>query len=134
MLIALARLILENRDRLARLIIAEQGKPLQEARGEVEGTALYLTYAAEEARRITGDIIPSDNADEQVWIERVAHGVVVGLTAWNYPAALTTRKMGPALLAGNTIVSNLMRARRSRPSRSPSSRPRSAFPPASSMW
>ena len=104
MLIALARLILENRDRLARLIIAEQGKPLQEARGEVEGTALYLTYAAEEARRITGDIIPSDNADEQVWIERVAHGVVVGLTAWNYPAALTTRKMGPALLAGNTIV------------------------------
>jgi lactaldehyde dehydrogenase/glycolaldehyde dehydrogenase len=104
LLIGLARLILENRDRLARLVVAEQGKPLQEARGEIEGTALYLTYAAEEARRITGDIIPSDNADEQVWIERVAHGVVVGLTAWNYPAALTTRKMGPALMAGNTIV------------------------------
>src|SRR5205814_986000 len=80
------------------------GKPLQEARGEIDGTALYLTYAAEEARRITGDIIPSDNADEQVWIQRVAHGVVLGLTAWNYPAALTTRKMGPALIAGNTIV------------------------------
>lgn len=104
LLIGLSRLILENRDRLARLVVAEQGKPLQEARGEIEGTALYLTYAAEEARRITGDIIPSDNADEQVWIERVAHGVVVGLTAWNYPAALTTRKMGPALMAGNTIV------------------------------
>ena len=104
MLIALARLILENRDRLSRLIIAEQGKPLQEARGEVEGTALYLTYAAEEARRITGDIIPSDNPDEQIWIQKVAHGVVVGLTAWNYPAALTTRKMGPALIAGYTIV------------------------------
>ena len=71
---------------------------------EIDGTALYLTYAAEEARRITGDIIPSDNADEQVWIQRVAHGVVLGLTAWNYPAALTTRKMGPALVAGNTIV------------------------------
>lgn len=104
LLTALARLILENRDRLARLVVAEQGKPLQEARGEIEGTALYLTYAAEEARRITGDILPSDSPDEQVWIERVAHGVVVGLTAWNYPAALTARKMGPALIAGNTIV------------------------------
>jgi lactaldehyde dehydrogenase/glycolaldehyde dehydrogenase len=100
----LARLILENRERLARTVIAEQGKPLHEARGEIEGTALYLSYAAEEARRITGDIIPSDNVDEQIWIQRVAHGVVVGLTAWNYPAALMARKMGPALLAGNTIV------------------------------
>ncbi len=100
----LARLILENRERLARTVIAEQGKPLAEARGEIEGAALYLTHAAEEARRITGDILPSDNADEQIWIQRVAHGVVVGLTAWNYPAALMTRKMGPALLAGNTIV------------------------------
>ncbi|MGE0119289.1 MAG: aldehyde dehydrogenase [Dongiaceae bacterium] len=100
----LAQLILENRERLARIVVAEQGKPLLEARGEIEGTALYLTYAAEEARRITGDILPSDNPDEQVWIERVAHGVIVGLTAWNYPAALTTRKMGPALIAGNTIV------------------------------
>jgi lactaldehyde dehydrogenase/glycolaldehyde dehydrogenase len=101
---ALARLVLENRDRLSHLVVAEQGKPLQEARGEIEGTALYLNYAAEEARRITGDIIPSDMADEQIWIQRVAHGVVVGLTAWNYPAALMARKMGPALLAGNTIV------------------------------
>ncbi len=100
----LARLILENRERLARLVVAEQGKPLAEARAEIDGTALYLTHAAEEARRITGDILPSDNADEQIWIERVAHGVVVGLTAWNYPAALTTRKMGPALVAGNTMV------------------------------
>ena len=94
LLIGLARLILENRDRLARLVVAEQGKPLTEARGEIEGAALYLTYAAEEARRITGDIIPSDNADEQIWIQRVAHGVVVGLTAWNYPAALTTPQDG----------------------------------------
>lgn len=101
---ALARLILENRERLAQIVIAEQGKPLQEARGEIEGTALYLTYAAEEARRITGDIIPSDSPDEQIWIERVAHGVVLALTAWNYPAALVARKIGPALIAGNTVV------------------------------
>jgi lactaldehyde dehydrogenase/glycolaldehyde dehydrogenase len=100
----LARLILENRERLAQTIIAEQGKPLQEARGEVEGAALYLTHAAEEARRISGDIIPSDQPDEQIWIQRVAHGVVIALTAWNYPAALMCRKLGPALLAGNTIV------------------------------
>jgi lactaldehyde dehydrogenase / glycolaldehyde dehydrogenase len=100
----LAQLILENRERLARLVVAEQGKPLAEARSEIDGTALYLTHAAEEARRITGDILPSDNAEEQIWIQRCAYGVVVGLTAWNYPAALITRKMGPALIAGNTIV------------------------------
>jgi lactaldehyde dehydrogenase / glycolaldehyde dehydrogenase len=100
----LAQLILENRERLARIVVAEQGKPLAEARGEIDGTALYLTHAAEEARRITGDILPSDNPEEQIWIQRAAYGVVVGLTAWNYPAALTTRKMGPALIAGNTIV------------------------------
>lgn len=100
----LARLILENRERLAQQVIAEQGKPLSEARGEIEGAALYLSYAAEEARRITGDIIPSDNPDEQIWIQRVAHGVVIALTAWNYPAGLMCRKMGPALLAGNTVV------------------------------
>ncbi len=100
----LARLILENRERLARVVIAEQGKPLHEARGEIESAALYLTYAAEEARRITGDIIPSDTADEQIWIQRVAHSVVIALTAWNYPAGLMCRKLGPALLAGNTIV------------------------------
>ncbi len=100
----LAQLILENRERLARIVVAEQGKPLAEARGEIEGAALYLTYAAEEARRMSGDILPSDNAEEQIWIQRCAYGVVVGLTAWNYPAALATRKMGPALIAGNTIV------------------------------
>jgi len=100
----LARVILENRERLARMVIAEQGKPLQEARGEIEGAALYLTYAAEEARRITGDIIPSDNPDEQIWIQKVAHGVVIALTAWNYPAGLMCRKIGPALIAGNTVV------------------------------
>lgn len=100
----LAQLILENRERLARVVVAEQGKPLAEARGEIDGAALYLTHAAEEARRMTGDILPSDTPDEQVWIQRCAYGVVVALTAWNYPAALTTRKLGPALIAGNAVV------------------------------
>jgi lactaldehyde dehydrogenase/glycolaldehyde dehydrogenase len=100
----LARLVLENRERLAVHVVAEQGKPLTEARGEIEGAALYLTHAAEEGRRITGDILPSENPDEQIWIQRVAHGVVIALTAWNYPAALMCRKIGPALIAGNTVV------------------------------
>lgn len=100
----LARLVAENRDRLARIVVAEQGKPFAEARGEVDGTVLYITHAAEEARRITGDILPSDEPDEQIWIQRVAHGVVVALTAWNYPLALAARKIGPALIAGNTVV------------------------------
>jgi lactaldehyde dehydrogenase/glycolaldehyde dehydrogenase len=100
----LGQLILENRERLARLVVSEQGKPLTEARGEIDSTALYLTHAAEEARRMTGDILPSESPDEQIWIQRCAFGVVVGLTAWNYPAALAARKMGPALIAGNTIV------------------------------
>jgi lactaldehyde dehydrogenase/glycolaldehyde dehydrogenase len=100
----LARLVLQNRERLAQIVIAEQGKPLAEARGEIEGAALYLNYAAEEARRITGDIIPSDIPNEQIWIQKVAVGVVVALTAWNYPAGLMCRKIGPALLAGNTVV------------------------------
>lgn len=100
----LAALIERDAEALARLVTMEQGKPLAEARGEVQGAALYLTYAAEEARRITGDILPSDEPDEQVWIQRTAHGVVVALTAWNYPLALATRKLGPALVTGNTIV------------------------------
>ena len=100
----LARLILENRERLAQCVIAEQGKPLAEARGEIESAALYLTHAAEEARRITGEILPSDSPDEQIWIQRVAHGVVIAITAWNYPAALMCRKIGPALVAGNAVV------------------------------
>ena len=104
LLLALADLVDAERETLARVVVAEQGKPLTEARGEIEGTALYLRYAAEEARRISGDILPSDEPDERVWIERVPHGVVVALTAWNYPSALTTRKLGPALVTGNTVV------------------------------
>ncbi|WP_244635579.1 aldehyde dehydrogenase family protein [Chthonobacter albigriseus] len=101
---ALANAVRENAELLARVVVLEQGKPLDQARGEVGATELFLRYAAESARRIEGDIVPSDAPDEEVWIRRVPHGVVVGLTAWNYPAALTARKLGPALVAGNTFV------------------------------
>ena len=101
---ALADAVRASAEALARVVVAEQGKPLNQALGEIGATETFLRYAAENARRIEGDIFPSDSRNEEVWIRRVPHGVVVGLTAWNYPAALAARKMGPALVAGNTFV------------------------------
>ena len=71
---------------------------------EVAVTASFIEYACEDARRIEGDIIPSDNPGEQIWIQKVPKGVVVAITAWNFPLALAGRKLGPALVAGNTLV------------------------------
>lgn len=78
---ALAAEVLSKREELARVVVREQGKPLNQALGEIDGTANFLTYAAENARRIEGDIMPSDYRNEEVWIRRVPFGVVVGLTA-----------------------------------------------------
>lgn len=100
----LADAVIANRDHLARIVTLEQGKPLKEALGEIGATENFIRYAAESARRIEGDIMPSDNPKEEVWIRRVPYGVVVALTAWNYPSALAGRKLGPALIAGNTVV------------------------------
>ena len=100
----LADAVRDNREWLAHVVVAEQGKPLNQATGEIGATEVFLRYAAESARRIEGDIMPSDAANEEIWIRRVPYGVVVGLTAWNYPAALTARKLGPALVAGNSFV------------------------------
>ncbi len=100
----LGDLITARTEELAKLITAEQGKPLDQARGEVGATAEFLYHAADNARRIEGDILVSDNRNEEVHIRRHPYGVVVGLTAWNYPAALATRKLGPALVAGNGFV------------------------------
>ncbi|MEM6693659.1 MAG: aldehyde dehydrogenase family protein [Pseudomonadota bacterium] len=101
---ALADAIDEDSARLAAIVTAEQGKPLAQARGEISAAATFLRFAAEQARRITGEILPSDNRGEEIFIRRHPYGVVVGLTAWNYPAALAARKLGPALVAGNTFV------------------------------
>lgn len=100
----LAEATLDKQDELARLLSAEQGKLFPEAIGEVNATASFLTYAAESARRIEGEIFPSDNPDEQIWIQRVPYGATVGLLAWNFPLALAGRKVGPALVTGNTMV------------------------------
>ena len=91
-------------ERLAHVIVAEQGKPLDQARGEVGAAETFLRYASENARRIRGDVFPSDHPHEEIHVRRVPHGVVVGLTAWNYPLALAARKLGPALVAGNAFV------------------------------
>ena len=97
-------LIVADKERIAALITSEQGKLLKVARHEVEATASFIRYAAEGARRIEGDILPSDRRNEEILIEKIPYGVTVGITAWNFPVALAGRKIGPALIAGNTMV------------------------------
>ena len=104
LLFKFAQEIKANADYLAELLVKEQGKLLKVAKMEVAVTASFIEYACEDARRIEGDIIPSDNPGEQIWIQKVPKGVVVAITAWNFPLALAGRKLGPALVAGNTLV------------------------------
>ena len=96
--------IAANRDRLAEILTKEQGKLHKVALFEVDVCCSFIRYACEWARRIEGDIIPSDNPNEQILIQKIPRGVVVAITAWNFPLALAGRKIGPALVAGNTIV------------------------------
>ncbi len=103
-LIALAAKIRENQEHLAKILVAEQGKTLALAMGEVGVSADFLEYPAHGARRLEGDIFPSDNPQEHLMIHKVPYGVCVGILAWNFPFALACRKIGPALTAGNTIV------------------------------
>ncbi|WP_413113639.1 aldehyde dehydrogenase [Thaumasiovibrio sp. DFM-14] len=99
-----AQLIRDNKQRLARLLVIEQGKLLKVALGEVEVTSTFIEYACDWARQMDGDIVQSDNENEQILIHKIPRGVVVAITAWNFPLALAGRKIGPALVAGNTIV------------------------------
>ena len=101
---AFAAEIRANKRRLAEILTSEQGKTIGLAEFEVEATCTYLEYAADWARQIEGDILPSDNPNEQIMIQKIPRGVVVAITAWNFPLALAGRKIGPALVAGNTIV------------------------------
>ena len=100
----LARLIDENAEKLALLLTMEGGKLLSESRIDVNFAALLLRHAAESSRRLEGEILPGDSRSEQVWIQRVPFGVVACITAWNFPAALFARKVGPALVTGNTVI------------------------------
>jgi lactaldehyde dehydrogenase/glycolaldehyde dehydrogenase len=100
----IARLIRADAERHARLIVREQGKTIKEARGEVAGAAEFFDFFAGYARRIQGEILPSDVAGEQIWIQRIPAGVVAAIIPWNYPFALVARKVAPAMIAGDTIV------------------------------
>lgn len=100
----ITRKLQEEKEHFAKLLVMEQGKTLVEARYEVDDTIRYITYSAEAARRIQGAIFPSDMPDEQLTIHKVPYGVTVGLMAFNYPLALIGRKIGPALITGNTMV------------------------------
>lgn len=97
-------LILANEDDLAAIMTAEQGKPLTEARGEIRYAASFIEWFAEEAKRIYGDIIPSHKAGAQIVITREPVGVTAAITPWNFPSAMITRKAGPALAAGCTMI------------------------------
>lgn len=101
---AVAAKLREHKERLAEIITREQGKVLGLARVEVDFTADYMDYMAEWARRIEGEVIPSDRPGESIFLLRKAIGVTAGILPWNFPFFLIARKMAPALVTGNTIV------------------------------
>ena len=97
-------LMMENQEDLARLMTLEQGKPLTESRGEVAYAAAFLEWFGEEAKRIYGDTIPGHQADKRIVVIKQPIGVVACITPWNFPLAMITRKAGPAIAAGCTVV------------------------------
>ncbi len=101
---ALIGLIQEDKENLARLLTLEQGKTYKDALCEVDDTILYIREACDTAKRLKGDIYESMNPGEKVSVEKVPYGVCIALCAWNYPLALVGRKIGPALITGNTVI------------------------------
>ncbi|MEM6489274.1 MAG: NAD-dependent succinate-semialdehyde dehydrogenase [Pseudomonadota bacterium] len=97
-------LIMAAQDDLARILTAEQGKPLAEAKGEIAYGASFIEWFAEEGKRIYGDTIPGHQPDKRLLVLRQPVGVVAAITPWNFPNAMITRKVGPALAAGCAVV------------------------------
>ena len=97
-------LLIEHQEDLAAILTAEQGKPLAEARGEILYGAAYLEWFAEEGKRIYGDVIPPHQADKRIIVLKQPIGVCAAITPWNFPSAMITRKTGPALASGCTMV------------------------------
>ena len=97
-------LMVQNRDDLAIIMTSEQGKPLAEARGEVDYAASFIEFYAEEAKRVYGEISPSHRADSRILVMKQPIGVIAAITPWNFPAAMITRKVAPALAVGCTAV------------------------------
>ena len=99
-----ASLMIERRERLATVMTLEQGKPLSEARGEIAYAASFLSWFAGEAERVYGQIVPASSANKRILVMRQPIGVAAMITPWNFPAAMLTRKLGPALAAGCTVI------------------------------
>lgn len=97
-------LIVANRDDIALIMTCEQGKPLSEARGEVDSATAFVEFFAEEAKRVYGETIPSHRADARIMVLRQPIGVMAAITPWNFPAAMITRKVAPALAVGCTAI------------------------------
>lgn len=97
-------LVVENQEDLAIILTTEQGKPLAESRGEIKYGASFIEWFAEEARRVYGDVIPGHTPDKRITVVREPVGVVAAITPWNFPNAMITRKVAPALAAGCTVV------------------------------
>ncbi|HTC52400.1 MAG TPA: NAD-dependent succinate-semialdehyde dehydrogenase [Steroidobacteraceae bacterium] len=97
-------LIMANQEDLARLMTAEQGKPLSESRGEIAYSASFIEWFAQESRRVYGQVIPGHMPDKRLVVLREPVGVVAAITPWNFPSAMITRKVGPALAAGCTVI------------------------------
>ncbi len=100
----LAGLMRRDADRLAGLMTAEQGKPLSEAKGEIAYGASFLDWAGEEAKRVYGEMIPASAPNKRILVLRQPVGVCAIITPWNFPSAMITRKLGPALASGCTVV------------------------------
>ena len=96
-------LMMENQDDLGRLMTLEQGKPLAESKGEIAYAASFIEWFAEEAKRIYGDTIPGHQKDKRIIVIKQPIGVTAAITPWNFPAAMITRKAGPALAAVTPI-------------------------------
>src|SRR5262245_9373953 len=103
-LLAIQELMEERRDELARLVTLENGKPFEEARKEVQFSLGYFGWFAEEARRLTGEWIPSPQPGKRYWVLHQPVGCVAAVTPWNFPATMVTRNIAPALAAGCTVV------------------------------
>src|SRR6266849_1386424 len=97
-------LMMANQDDLALLMTPEQGKPLAESKGEIAYAASFIEWFGEEGKRVYGDTIPSHGTDKRIVVLRQPVGVVAAITPWNFPLAMITRKAGPALAAGCTMV------------------------------
>ena len=99
-----ARMMHERKEHLARVMTLEQGKPLAESRGEIVYAASFVEWFAEEARRVYGETVPASFPDKRILVLKRPVGVTAAITPWNFPAAMITRKLGPAIAAGCTMV------------------------------